>query len=317
MGFIGKALTKHFLNLGYSVIGVDDLSTGIYEKIYNPNYTFRNHHISEYESERFLLKVFENVDILINCAATVGVKNVMENPTYTIENNLGITKVMLLVAQQLNKHIILCSSSEVYGKNTNLLSETDDVHYGPSTKLRWSYAASKLIDEFLALDLYRKKQVPITILRFFNISGPSQLSCYGMAIPKLVEQALSGKPITVFGDGSQTRCFTHIDDVCKIIGKMIDKKDEIVGEIYNIGNPQKITIKRLAEYIKDKTQSSSEIKYHTEGQFYDKDTFEDMQGRQPNIWKLQHLLRKGEDKSVNLFYKSWEDIVDELILSKS
>ncbi len=307
-GFVGSNLARFLVNLGYKITIIDDLSTGSFDNIKDFDCEFVNCRINKEIDFRFDDYIKQS-DFVIHLAATVGVKNVLEDCYETIMNNIEATEVILDACRVFNKRCLIASTSEVYGKNTTELSETDDVILGSPYKNRWSYATSKLIDEFLALDLYQKYKLPTTILRFFNISGPGQVSHYGMVIPTFIEQALSNKPMTIFYDGKQTRCFTHINNVCEIIYKLLDN-EKSYGKIINIGNTEEVSILDLAKYIYTITGSNSEISFHQEKNIYD-NNFEDMQRRLPNIKVLENIL----EFEVN--WLSYKDIVNDIIMSKT
>lgn len=312
---IGGALRSHYLQNGDRVIGIDDLSTGVYDYFSHESYTFILHHIQTY-SEAFILNKLPLIDVIIHCAAVVGVKNVVENPTFTIENNIDSTKCMLSIAHQLNVPIFIFSTSEVYGKSSKPLLETDDVTYGPSTKARWSYATSKYIDEILTLDLWKKKNIPTTIIRLFNVSGPTQLSKYGMVLPRFVEQALRNEPITIFGTGSQMRCFTHISDVVKIITRLVEAPKHLTqGQIFNVGNPESIDIVSVANFIIEETLSKSKRVFGSEEKFYNLEDFEDMPVRKPDVTRLLNVLE--QTTSTWKHWVSWKELVKDIIKAKT
>ena len=227
--------------------------------------------------------------MIFHLAAAVGVRLIVENPVRTIETNIKGTEAVLAMANKKKKKVVVTSTSEVYGKNANVpFKEDDDLVMGPTFKGRWSYACSKAIDEFLALAYYREKGLPTVIVRLFNTIGPRQTGRYGMVVPTFVKQALAGHPITVFGDGKQSRCFTSVRDVVKgLIG--LANHPKAVGWIYNLGSNKEITIEALAQKIKDMTGSSSTIVYVPYDQAYESG-FEDMRRRVPDISRIKSLL---------------------------
>lgn len=303
-GFIGSHLAEKYLELNHDVYIIDDLSTGTLENIKHlqENKNHKEHlfvtieNILNYD---VMLELIGTCDIIIHLAAAVGVRYIIDNPLISITTNIKGTEVVLELCNKFKKKVIIASTSEVYGKHTHApLVETDNIIYGPSTKSRWSYAASKLMDEFTALAYNRTKKLPVIILRFFNTVGPRQTGRYGMVIPRFVKQALCNDPITVYGDGSQTRTFTYVKDVVDAIVGLVDCS-QAIGEVINVGGIEEISIKSLAEKIKLMTGSTSEIKFIPYDEAYTKD-FEDMQRRVPSIEKLRRLI--GWQPSANLNY---------------
>src|SRR3990172_2342805 len=284
-GFIGSHLAERLLAGGDEVYVIDNLSTGKLENIAhlrkNPNFHFTLGSISE---EHLLHPLVEKCDIIYHLAAAVGVRLIIEKPVETIETNILGTEMVLKVANQYKKKVIIASTSEVYGKTSKVpFREDDDSVYGPTTRSRWSYACSKAIDEFLALAYYHEKKLPIVILRLFNTIGPRQTGKYGMVVPTFVQQALLNHPITVFGDGSQARSFTYVDDVVTL-AILLAEDARAEGEVFNVGNGKEITIKELALKIKEMTSSKSDIVHIPYDQAYERG-FEDMQRRIPDIGK--------------------------------
>lgn len=285
-GFIGSHLAERLLARGDEVYVLDNLSTGKLENIAhlrkNPNFHFTLGSISE---EHLLHPLVEKCDIVYHLAAAVGVRLIIEKPVETIETNILGTEMVLKVANQYKKKVIIASTSEIYGKTAKVpFREDDDSVYGPTTKSRWSYACSKAIDEFLALAYFHEKKLPIVILRLFNTIGPRQTGRYGMVVPTFVQQALLNHPITVFGEGSQSRSFTYVDDVITLM-ILLAEDPRAEGEVFNIGNGKEITIKDLAWKIKEMAGSSSEIIQVPYDQAYERG-FEDMQRRVPDISKV-------------------------------
>ncbi|PYV57512.1 MAG: nucleoside-diphosphate sugar epimerase [Acidobacteria bacterium] len=288
-GFIGSHLCEALVERGDEVYVIDDLSTGRLENVAQLDghraFHFTSGTILNYP---LLESLVRKVDRIFHLAAVVGVQKIIEVPIDTIEINvLGAHNVLTLAARH-NKPCLLASSSEVYGKsNKHPFTEDDDAVYGPTTKSRWGYACSKAIDEFLALAYFRSKKLPITIARLFNTTGPRQTGRYGMVLPRFVEQALRGEPITVFGSGQQSRCFADVSDVVTALILLTDIP-EAAGQVFNIGNPEEITIGELAGLVKEMTESASPIRLIPYDEAY-QPGFEDMQRRVPNIEKLHRL----------------------------
>lgn len=289
-GFIGSHLAEDYLKRGDEVYVIDDLSTGSLENVRHLEKNDRFHCIVDSVMNRDrMLELTGICDMIVHLAAAVGVKYIIDNPLHSIQTNIGGTEVVLELANKFRKKVLIASTSEVYGKHTHApLTETDNVIYGPSTTWRWSYAAGKLIDEFMALAYHRTKKLPVLIVRFFNTVGPRQTGRYGMVIPNFVQQALRNEPITVHGDGTQTRTFTSVNDVTEAIVKLMDCP-EAVGEVINIGGDEEVTITDLALRVKEMTGSRSEIRYIPYSEAYEKD-FEDMQRRVPDLSKIHRLV---------------------------
>lgn len=289
-GFIGSHLAEDYLKRGDEVYVIDDLSTGSLENVRHLEENDRFHCIVDSVMNRDRMMELTGIcDMVVHLAAAVGVKYIIDNPLHSIQTNIGGTEVVLELANKFRKKVLIASTSEVYGKHTHApLTETDNVIYGPSTTWRWSYAAGKLIDEFMALAYHRTKKLPVLIVRFFNTVGPRQTGRYGMVIPNFVQQALRNEPITVHGDGTQTRTFTSVNDVTEAIVKLMDCP-EAVGEVINIGGDEEVTITDLALRVKEMTGSRSEIRYIPYSEAYEKD-FEDMQRRVPDLSKIHRLV---------------------------
>ncbi len=289
-GFIGSYLSEACLARKDEVYVIDDLSTGSLENIRhllkNPLFHFVNDTILNRE---VMLELTGICDIVAHLAAAVGVKLIIDEPLKSIHTNIAGTEIVLELANKFRKKTFLASSSEVYGRNSQVpLRETDIRIYGPTHLARWSYAATKAMDEFLALAYYRTKQLPIIIARFFNTVGPRQTGRYGMVIPRFVGQALRNEPITVYGDGNQTRNFTYVEDVVRGIMGLIDEP-RAVGEIFNIGGDGEISINDLAARIKSITNSTSSIQHVPYDEAY-QEGFEDMERRVPDISKIKGLI---------------------------
>lgn len=302
-GFIGSHLAEQYLDRGDEVYVIDDLSTGSLDNI--------NHLRNDPEkSQRFvvtidsvlnhdvMLELVGTCDVVIHLAAAVGVQFILDNPLSSIITNVRGTEIVLALCSKFRKKVLIASTSEVYGKHDNApLSETDDCIYGPSAKSRWSYAASKLMDEFMALAYHRTKKLPVLIVRFFNTVGPRQTGRYGMVIPRFVKQALTNEPITVYGDGRQTRTFTHVEDAVQAVMKLIDSPAAI-GEVVNIGGTEEVSILSLANRIKAKVGSASEITLIPYDEVFPS-YFEDMQRRVPSTDKLQKIIGFAPSKSLD------------------
>ena len=289
-GFIGCYLAEEHLKRGDQVYVIDDLSTGSMENIEhiksNPGF---HYYLDTVTNNQLTAEMVDLCDQIYHLAAAVGVKLIVESPVRTIETNIRGTEVVLHHAAKKRKRVLITSTSEVYGKTIKLpFREDDDMVMGATNKGRWSYACSKAIDEFLAIAYWKERKVPTVVTRLFNTVGPRQTGQYGMVIPNFVDQALRNNPITVFGDGTQSRCFTHVKDVVGALMKLIEHPDA-VGEVYNIGSSEEISILQLAERIKDLTGSSSEITLVPYDLAYE-EGFEDMQRRVPDIGKIGNLI---------------------------
>ena len=291
-GFIGSHLAEHLLGRGEKVYVVDDLSTGSMDNIAHlvdhPNFFYE---IDTIMNERLMERLIQRVDVIFHLAAAVGVKLIVEEPIKCITTNIMGTNLVLQLAYEMGKKkVLISSSSEVYGKNNVVpFKEGDDRIMGPTTKLRWSYATSKAVDEYLGLTYYSKKKLPVIIVRLFNTVGPKQTGRYGMVIPRFVKQALLSQPMTVYGDGSQRRCFINVRDVVNALISLGDNP-KAVGEIFNIGSQEDIAIKDLAQLVKHLIQSDSAIVFVPYDEAYEHG-FEDMQYRVPDITKIQNLIK--------------------------
>lgn len=294
-GFIGSHLADKLLEMGQNVSVIDDLSTGSLKNIDSHLKNPRLHlMVDTILNETIMNKLIAKCDHIYHMAAAVGVKLVMNRPVETLETNIMGTEMILKLANRYKKKVLIASTSEVYGKimngqNPGLLSEDSDSLMGPTTKRRWAYACSKALDEFLALAYFEEKKLPVIIVRAFNAIGPRQTGQYGMVVPNFVQKALIGKPITVYGDGSQSRSFTHVSDVVDALIKLMSES-KAVGQIFNVGSSKEITIKELALIIKEMTGSSSEIEYISYEKAYGPG-YEDMQRRCPDISKINKFIR--------------------------
>jgi UDP-glucose 4-epimerase len=234
-------------------------------------------------------ELVDQCDVIFHLAAAVGVKLIVESPVRTIETNVRGTEIILSLANKKKKKVLIASTSEVYGLSSDVpFREDGNLVMGATTKGRWSYACSKAIDEFLALAYWREKKLPTIVVRLFNTVGPRQTGQYGMVIPTFVKQALSGRPITVYGDGTQSRCFGYVGDVVEALVKLMDHP-EAVGQVFNIGSNTEISILELAKRVKEITQSDSEIVFVPYDEAYE-EGFEDMPRRVPNIAKISELV---------------------------
>lgn len=292
-GFIGSHLAETYLQRGEQVYILDDLSTGQFENIAHlekhPQYAKRFHvTIDSIFNDEKLLDLVGTCDVVIHLAAAVGVQYILDNPLSSIMTNIQGTERVLAVCNRFQKKVLIASTSEVYGNQKHApLRETDGCVYGASTKSRWSYAASKLMDEFIALAYHRTKNLPVVVVRFFNTVGPRQTGRYGMVIPRFVKQSLSNEPLTVYGDGTQTRTFTHVSDAVEAIVRLM-QNEAAVGEVVNIGGIEEVSIRELAEKIKARVGSHSAVKLIPYTEAFS-ESFEDMQRRVPATDKLERL----------------------------
>ncbi len=293
-GFIGSHLAQAYLERGDDVYIIDDLSTGYMANIKpfqkDPRYGERLFvHIDTILNHETMLELIGICDVVFHLAAAVGVQYILHYPLESIKTNIQGTEKVLELCDKFKKKVLLASTSEVYGKHTHApLIETDNIIYGPSSKFRWSYAASKLMDEFTALAYYRTKGLNVIIARLFNTVGPRQTGAYGMVIPRFVASALKNEPLEVHGDGSQTRTFTYVKDVVKALMGLI-AHDNAVGEVFNVGGLHEITIADLARKIIQISGSKSTIQFIPYDEIFGKD-FEDMQRRVPGIEKIERLI---------------------------
>jgi len=289
-GFIGSHLADAYLERGDEVYIIDDLSTGRIENIQHLKGQPRFHYtIDTVHNHPLTAELVDQCDVVFHLAAAVGVKLIVESPVRTIETNVRGTEVVLSIANKKKKKVLVASTSEVYGLSTDVpFREDGNLVMGATTKGRWSYACSKAIDEFLALAYWREKKLPTVVVRLFNTVGPRQTGQYGMVIPTFVRQALSGRPITVYGDGKQSRCFGYVGDIVGALIKLMDHKDA-VGNVFNIGSNEEISILQLAQRVKELTQSKSEIVFVPYDEAYE-EGFEDMPRRVPDISKIHNLV---------------------------
>jgi UDP-glucose 4-epimerase len=306
-GFVGSHLSEALLARGDTVFVLDNLSTGSIDNIEHLKADRRFHYVVDsMMNEPVVAELIDRSDVVVHLAAAVGVRLIVESPVNTIETNVHGTEMVLKHANKKKKKVLIASTSEVYGKSDTVpFREDADLVLGPTSKGRWSYACSKAIDEFLALAYWKEKQLPVVVFRLFNTVGPRQTGRYGMVIPNFVKQALLGHPLTVFGDGSQSRCFTYISDV---VGALIQLAEhpQAVGQVFNIGNGrEEVTILDLARRVKERTGSRSEIELVPYDKAYE-EGFEDMPRRLPDTGKLRALI--GYEPKVHL-----DEILDRVI----
>ena len=289
-GFIGSHLSEALLADGHEVLVLDNLSTGSIDNIAHlKGRQGFEYFVDSVENEPLLAELIDRSDVVFHFAAAVGVKLIVEQPVHTIETNVHGTEVVLKHANKKKKLVVVASTSEVYGKSNEFpFREDSDLVLGPTPKHRWAYACSKAIDEFLALAYWKEKKLPVIIVRFFNTVGPRQTGQYGMVIPNFVRQALAGEPITVFGDGTQSRSFTHVHDVVGALLKLV-AEPQAVGKVINIGNTQEVTILELAERVRALSGSKSPIRLIPYDQAYESG-FEDMPRRVPDLSRIEALI---------------------------
>src|SRR3954469_10229540 len=305
-GFVGSHLADALLAAGHDVTAFDNLSTGSIDNIEHlkahPRFRYT---IESVQNEPVLAEQIDRCDVVFHLAAAVGVKKIVEQPVHTIENNVHGTEVVLRHANKKKKLVVLASTSEVYGKSVDVpFREDSDLVMGPTTKHRWAYACSKAIDEFLALAYWKERKLPVIIVRFFNTVGPRQTGQYGMVIPNFVRQALANEPITVFGDGTQTRSFTHVADVVRALIQLM-RHPPAIGQVINIGSTQEVRIVDLAGRVRELAGSSSTIKLVPYDEAYESG-FEDMPRRVPDLRKISAMI--GYQPQYSL-----DDILDQVI----
>jgi len=314
-GFIGSHLAEYLLDQGHQVFVIDDLSTGSVENILplksDPNFHYT---IDTIMNVPVAAELVDRCDVIFHLAAAVGVKLIVESPVRTIETNIKGTEIILELANKKKKRVLITSTSEVYGKSEKFpFSEADDLIFGPTHKGRWSYACSKAIDEFLSLAYWREMNLPVIVTRLFNTVGPRQSGRYGMVLPTFVQQAILGEPITVFGDGTQSRCFTHVSDVVTALGQISQEK-EALGRVFNIGSDKEITILKLAERVKHLTNSQSEIQFVSYEEAY-QEGFEDMQRRVPDLSRIQQLIDYRPSHDIDQIIQSVIEFQSDLLKS--
>jgi UDP-glucose 4-epimerase len=289
-GFIGSHLAEELLRRGDEVFVVDDLSTGTINNIRHLKDNDNFHYvIDSCTNVPLMAELVDACDRIFHLAAAVGVKLIVESPVRTIETNIGLTETMLSLANKKKRPMLITSTSEVYGKSEQIpFREDGDLVMGPTNKGRWSYACSKAIDEFLAIAYWKEKKQPTVIARLFNTVGPRQTGQYGMVVPSFVRQAIAGQTITVFGDGKQARCFTHVSDSIRALIGLLDN-DAAFGQVFNIGGVSEISMGDLARRVRELCNSRSEIGYVPYEKAYE-EGFEDMPRRVPDISKIGALI---------------------------
>ncbi len=305
-GFIGSHLADALLANGQQVTIIDDLSTGSMRNIAHLREHPRFRYVIGSMLERPLLaELVDEADRIFHLAAAVGVKLIVESPVRTIETNVQCTEALLTLAAKKQKKVLVASTSEVYGKSTDVpFREDGDIVLGATTRGRWSYACSKAIDEFLAIAYWRERQLPTVVVRLFNTVGPRQTGRYGMVVPRFVSQALRNEPITVYGDGMQSRCFTHVADTVAALIGLMDAEDT-VGTVFNVGSEEEVTILALAERVKAILESSSPIEFVPFNVAYEQN-FEDMPRRVPSIERISGAIGWRPERTLN-------DILDSVI----
>jgi UDP-glucose 4-epimerase len=289
-GFIGSHLAARLLELGQQVTIIDNLSTGRFENVApletNPNFRYA---IEDIRNTAVMDRLASECDVIYHLAASVGVQKIISEPIETIEVNIGGTEVVLKTARRYRRKVLIASTSEVYGKGIKIpFEEDDDRVLGPTSRNRWSYAASKEIDEFLALAYHKEVGLPIVLFRLFNTVGPRQMGQYGMVVPRFVRWALANEPILVYGDGQQQRCFGNVSNVIEAIIKLSDTP-EAVGELFNIGSNEEVTIMELAERVRARANSTSEIRLVPYEEAYESG-FEDFRRRVPSLAKIERVI---------------------------
>lgn len=292
-GFIGSHLAEHLLEKGSEVTIIDNLSTGRFENIAHLTGDPRFHYaIEDIRHAPVLDRLVSMCDVVYHLAAAVGVFAIVHSPIDTLEINVGGTEIVLQTARRYRKKVLIASTSEVYGKGVKVpFSEDDDRILGPTTKSRWSYAASKELDEFLGLAYHKAVGLPVTIFRLFNTVGPRQVGNYGMVVPRFVRWALAGEPIQIYGDGQQTRCFANVHDVVDAITRL-GESSQVAGEVFNIGSAEEVTIEALAHTVLARTGSASPLVYIPYEQAYEAG-FEDMRRRVPDTRKIRDAVGWG------------------------
>jgi UDP-glucose 4-epimerase len=307
-GFVGSHLADHLLEQGHEVTIIDNLSTGSIRNIVHLKTHERFHYvIADVNERRLLAELVDNADAIFHLAAAVGVKLIVEDPVRTIETNIKCTEIIFELASKKKKKVLLTSTSEVYGKSSRIpFKESGDLVLGPTSKGRWSYAASKAVDEFLALAYWRQYGLPTCVVRLFNTVGPRQTGRYGMVVPRFVAQALKGEPITVYGDGTQARCFAHVRDVVEAMTLLI-QTDVSNGQIFNIGSQQEISIHELALKVREMAGSGSPIVFVPYEEAYE-DGFEDMPRRVPDLTHVRGAIGYQPKRNLD---RILQDIIDD------
>jgi UDP-glucose 4-epimerase len=289
-GFIGSHLATRLLGRGDQVVVLDDLSTGSMDNIEHlvgqKGFDYR---IGSALDTPLVAELVDRCDVTVHLAAAVGVRLIVERPVHTIETNIGTTEVVLAAAAKKQKLVLVASTSEVYGKSAKAtFAEDDDLQLGPTVNSRWAYACSKALDEWLSLAYHREKKLPVILVRLFNTVGPRQTGRYGMVLPTFAAQAIAGEPITVYGSGTQSRCFGHVQDAVEALLRLM-ATPAAIGGVFNVGADEEVTIHRLAEMVRDAAGSKSEIKLVPYNEAY-AEGFEDMQRRVPDLVKLERTI---------------------------
>ena len=306
-GFIGSHLAEKLLNHGWEVAVLDDLSTGSMSNIAHLKQESRFHYVIDTAMNRRLVaEMVDECDMVFHLAAAVGVRLIVESPVRTLHTNVGATEIVLEAASKKKKKVLITSTSEVYGKSEQIpFREDGDLVIGAPVRGRWSYACSKALDEFLAISYQREKNVPVVIARLFNTVGPRQSGMYGMVLPRFVGQALRGQPITIYGDGEQTRSFSWVGDIVSALVRLSLFPDA-EGRVFNIGSDQEVTINELAQVVKDVTSSDSRIEHLTYEQVYGKD-FEDMPRRVPDLSRIRSAIGFAPSKRLHQIVEAVAD----------
>lgn len=305
-GFIGSHLSDLLIEHGHAVHVLDDLSTGAIENIRHLQHSPRfDSTIDSAQNHAVVAELVDETDVVVHLAAAVGVALVVESPVRAIETNVHCTEVVLAHASKQKKPVLIASTSEVYGKSNDLpFREDGDMQMGATDKGRWAYACSKAIDEFLAMAYWREQALPTTVVRLFNTVGPRQTGSYGMVVPRLVGQALAGEPLTVYGDGRQTRCFCHVADIVRALFDLM-AEESAYGNVFNVGTTAEISILDLARRIIEVTGSESDISLIPYDEAYG-EGFEDMYRRVPDTSKVQALIGWRPTRTL-------EDIVEDVV----
>ena len=295
-GFIGSHLTERLLDQGHSVTIIDNLSTGSDDNLLKVKKSIKFHH-SNILDKPLTEKLIAESDYVVHLAAALGVLNIINKPLESLKTNIQGTEVVLEASEKFSKPVLIASTSEIYGKNDKVpLNEEDDRIIGHPLKSRWSYSEAKAVDESLAYFYYLEKKLPVRIVRFFNTVGPRQVGHYGMVLPRFVNAALKNEPLSVYGSGDQIRCFCHVDDAVRALLLVMDS-EKAIGQVFNVGNNQQITIMELAKKVIELTGSSSTIEKIAYEKAYP-EGFEDMQRRVPDISKIKQVL--GWSPEINL-----------------
>jgi len=297
-GFIGSHLADELIKKGDEVVVLDDLSTGRFENIAHLDGKKDFHFVEgTILNEALVDKLVEKVDVVYHLAAAVGVDLIVKKPLESLTTNIKGSEIVLEMVHRYHKKVLITSTSEIYGKNANgPLKEDDDRILGSPLKSRWGYSTAKAVDEMLAYEYWRQKQVPVVIVRLFNTVGPRQTGAYGMVVPRFVRQALKNEDVTIYGTGKQSRCFLHVRDVVDTLVKLMNR-EEAVGKVFNIGSQEEITIEALAGKIIDITKSRSKVTYIPYNKAYE-EGFEDMERRVPDTQRVKEAV--GFKPTVNL-----------------